>query len=255
MKVIRLLLPVTAALLFAPSASASAADCPGADLTPDAAAPVAIRAAVVCLTNDQRAQNGLTALVVEGHLEAAAQAYSQELVDQRFFGHVAPDGSGLADRLRAYVDWTDLGENLAWGEQALATPRTIVNAWMASPEHRANLLSAAFAEVGIGVTSGTPVGSTGPGGTYVAEYGARTFDAAVPDTAATAPDAVPAKARVRPSARRHSTSRKRAPRRGRGRAAQRAKRSVRAHARPRAARSHPSRSRSAASVLQKAKSS
>lgn len=265
MRVLRLLLPLAVALVCA--SPAFAADCPGADLMPGAADPVAIRAATVCLTNAERAQNGLAALVPEGRLEAAGQAYSQELVDQHFFAHVAPDGAGLLDRLRAYVKWSRVGENLAWGEDARATPRAIVAAWMASPEHRANILMSAYTEIGIGVVPGTPAGSPGASGTYAAEYGTRVSDSPPWPVEGAAPAAPPTPvpvsvAAAKPAAgAKHAVAgtkaaraRARAPHCRRGSVARR----VRVHGRRItrcARRSQPSRSRSAASVLQKAKSS
>jgi uncharacterized protein YkwD len=132
-----------------------------------------VRAAVVCLTNAERAAAGLPALDAEPRLEAAAQAYSQRMVLERFFAHVAPDGSALSGRLTDYAGWSTIGENLAWGEGALATPRATVAAWMDSPGHRANILSRTYTEVGVGVVAGTPEGSLRPSATYTANYGSR----------------------------------------------------------------------------------
>lgn len=152
---------------------AAAADCPGADLPAGSTDTISSRAAIVCLTNVERADAGLAALEPEGRLEAAAQAYSGQLVSEHFFAHVTPEGLGLLDRLKAYLGWRRVGENLAWGEGERGTPRAIVAAWMASAGHRANVLSVAFTEVGIGMIPGTPTGSSRPSATYVAEYGVR----------------------------------------------------------------------------------
>ncbi|MCW3010239.1 MAG: hypothetical protein JWO90_643, partial [Solirubrobacterales bacterium] len=160
------------------AAPAAAADCPSADAPPTGANTVEVRAAVVCLTNEQRAAAGLPALVAEGRLEAAAQAYSRRMVAERFFAHVAPDGSTLTDRLAAYTDWSTIGENIAWGEGSLATARSTVRAWMESPGHRANVLNGDFSEIGIGVALGSPVGSTGPAATMTQNFGARRSTAA-----------------------------------------------------------------------------
>ncbi len=165
-----LLVAVTGLLVAAPVA---AADCPGADLQPSSADPGAVRAAVVCLTNAERADAGLGALASEGRLENAAQGYAQRLVTEQFFDHVAPDGSSLTGRLLAYTGWLALGENLGWGEDLLATPRSIVATWMRSPGHRANVLSGLYTEIGIGVVPGAPQGTSRPAATYVAEYGTR----------------------------------------------------------------------------------
>ncbi len=97
---------------------------------------------------------------------------------EQFFAHVSPGGSVLTDRLKAYTGWRLIGENLAWGEGSRGTPRAIVAAWMASPGHRKNILNGRFTETGVGVVSGTPLGSRQASATYTAEYGTRASDAA-----------------------------------------------------------------------------
>lgn len=161
---------VLAALAVATPASAAA--CPGAATQPTVGGVVSVRAAVVCVTNQERARAGLRPLIAEGRLERAAQLYARRIVAERFFSHVGPDGSTLAQRLSAYAGWRTIGENLAWGGGDLATPRSIVASWMRSPGHRANLMSSEFAEIGLGVTPGSPTGRGGRS-TYVATFGAR----------------------------------------------------------------------------------
>lgn len=177
------LLPLLGLAIAAPSAAA--ADCPGADVLPGAQPVEAARAAVVCLTNAERASAGLGALTAQADLEQAGQAYAERMVAQRFFDHVAPDGQVLGTRLAGYDGWSTVGENLAWGTGGLATPRATVAGWMASPGHRANILNGVYREVGIGIAQGSPRGDANAG-TYAAEYGAR--------PAGAAPAAVPAPA-------------------------------------------------------------
>lgn len=166
------LLACLAGLLLAAPA-AVAADCPGADVQLTAANAPELRAAVLCLTNAERAAAGLAPFASEGNLEAAGQRYAERMVAERFFDHVGPDGSTLATRLAAYDGWRALGENLAWGEGELGTPRSTVAAWMGSPGHRVNLLSPDYLDVGIGIAPGTPGGSSRPSATYAVEYGVR----------------------------------------------------------------------------------
>jgi len=91
---------------------------------------------------------------------------------------VAPDGEELSTRLLRvrYIAASDddfaIGENLAWGQAELATPRALVAAWMNSPGHRANVLGPRYAEVGLGFALGTPQDPT-QGATVTAEYGTR----------------------------------------------------------------------------------
>jgi uncharacterized protein YkwD len=154
-----------AAASGAPAAGAVAhlADtCPGADLTPTAGNLEAVRAAVLCLIDREREQNGERALTPDVKLQRAAQGHSEEMASQDYFAHVAPDGSTPTQRMRAsgYIYSSqigyEVGENIAWGTLWLATPQAIVNAWMASPGHRANILDAHYRDTGIGVSPHAP---------------------------------------------------------------------------------------------------
>jgi uncharacterized protein YkwD len=113
-------------------------------------------------------------------LDGAAQRYAGAMVAGAFFGHVSPSGSTLEQRIREGTRYLArslryvIGENLAWGQGERGTPREIVNAWMHSPGHRANILRAAFREIGIGIVPGAPVtGLSGTAATYANEFGRR----------------------------------------------------------------------------------
>jgi len=157
--------------------TAQAADCAGANLLPALASVPTAKAATLCLVNGERTARGLAPLAADPVLESAATAYSQAMVQQHFFDHVSPGGQTLKERLASYVasadNWT-MGENIAWGEGALATPAAIVKSWMASTGHRANILNSDFEEIGVGIVGGTPVGSLpAVSATYTTEFGAR----------------------------------------------------------------------------------
>ena len=98
------------------------------------------------------------------------------MVDHQYFAHDGRNGSQPADRIRAagYLSsggaWR-IGENLAWGTGDLATPRSIMSAWMHSAGHRANILMPQYRQVGFGVIAGNPNGRDGSGATYVTEFG------------------------------------------------------------------------------------
>jgi uncharacterized protein YkwD len=138
-----------------------------------------VRAAVLCLINRERAQNGVTPLKPSPDLEAAAEEHSQELIADDYFAHVSPSGMTPVDRIRStgYIpsstDGYVIGENLAWGTLNLATPQAIVSAWIASPEHLANILEAQYTETGIGVVPAVPasLAEGSPGATYAQEFG------------------------------------------------------------------------------------
>jgi uncharacterized protein YkwD len=181
MRRLRSLLPalaLAATLLALPATSSAARGgaCPGANLTPSAAHAAQVRHATLCLLNRQRARHGLPRLRERRALSTAAGRYARLMVAKRFFAHVSPAGSTMAQRikrtnyLRGTHGWS-LGENIAWGSGGSVTPARIVAAWMRSAGHRHNILDRSFRETGIGVALGAPDG--GSGATYVNEFGRR----------------------------------------------------------------------------------
>ena len=107
--------------------------------------------------NRVRAQYGLGRLRVDTHLERAARAHSREMIVSGAFQH----GAFGARMAQFDVHGTLAGENLAWGTGYRATARAIVAAWLASPEHRANLLRPSFNRVGVGTLVGAFLGNAG----------------------------------------------------------------------------------------------
>ena len=158
---------------------AGAAGCADGDLMPDAANLGRIEASTLCLVNDERTSRGLRPLTANGRLAKAAIGHSRDMVSNQYFAHESRAGRDVVDRLRSsgYIPrfgrWT-VGENLAWGTGALATPVAIVNAWMNSPGHRSNILNRAYREIGLGVVIGNPARPSGLGGTYTTTFGAAT---------------------------------------------------------------------------------
>jgi uncharacterized protein YkwD len=150
------------------------AACPDPAPAPESLGAVA--EATLCLLNGERADHGLAPLALNEKLGAAASAFAQDLVAGSYFSHTGRDGSDVLDRIDrvGYIqrarDWA-IGENLAWGTGALATPGSIMQAWMNSPGHRENILNASYREVGIGVASGNPAAADGAGATYATEFG------------------------------------------------------------------------------------
>ena len=152
------------------------ATCPDQTLAPAPATLAAMAAAQLCLLNGERADAGLPPLKLNAKLSAAAQAYASDLVDGQYFSHTGRDGSTIRTRLGAagYLPrnggWA-IGENLAWGTGALATPASIMRAWMNSPGHRENILNPEYREIGIGVVTGNPASPSGAGATYANAFG------------------------------------------------------------------------------------
>jgi uncharacterized protein YkwD len=248
-----------ASMALAAPASALA-DCSGSDLVPDAGNLGAAGQATLCLVNAERAANGLRPVSEESRLSSASTAFSQRMVAEQFFDHVAPDGSTLVARLTAVgyisddVDWS-AGENIAWGQGDLATPRSIVAAWMASPGHRANILNGEYSQVGLGLAVGSPV-DAGWGATYTTDFGSVSGDstdavsraatpapsAAAQARAASAKTAAAKKAAAKKAAAKRAAAKARARRAGCARARASAKRSAssRRKARSRACRTRVS---------------
>src|SRR3954452_21109688 len=221
------LLAAVAAFALAAPAGAQAADCPGADLVPAAGNLPQVAQATLCLLNNERAAQGLRPVAEAPGLTQPSAAYSARMVAQRFFAHVSPDGGTLVDRLTAggYIapdgDWT-VGENIAWGQGDLATPRNIAVGWINSRGHRHNILTGEFTEIGIGIALGPP-GDPSWGATYTTDFGAVAGHEALA-TAASVPTAAPAAPTARTAAK--TTKAKTAKRGGttsRGRAAKAAK--------------------------------
>jgi uncharacterized protein YkwD len=118
-------------------------------LAPAAAATPTEQARILELTNQARAANGLPPVSANGALNASAETYSLLMATANFFSHTGPDGSTLTSRNESagYGGWTWMGENIAAGQ---ATADDVFQAWMNSPGHRANILSAQAREIGIG---------------------------------------------------------------------------------------------------------
>jgi uncharacterized protein YkwD len=138
-----------------------------------------IRASVLCLINTERASHGKEPLQSDTILERAAEGHGREMLALDYFAHIAPSGLTPVERIRetGYVPSSEvgyvLGENLAWGTLSLATPEAIVNAWIASPEHLANILEGRYRETGIDVEPQAPesLAEGSEGALYTEEFG------------------------------------------------------------------------------------
>lgn len=103
---------------------------------------------VVALVNAERAKYGLSALKVDSRVQRAAQVRAAETVQS--FSHTRPNGSSFSTALtEAGVSYTRSGENIAYGQ---STPQQVVQAWMNSSGHRANILNESFTTIGVGYT-------------------------------------------------------------------------------------------------------
>jgi uncharacterized protein YkwD len=106
-------------------------------------------AQVLQLVNKERASAGCRSLSSNSLLLAVARAHSKDMAVNGYFDHNSQNGQTPFDRMRAAGYRGNLmGENIAAGQ---STPAAVMNAWMNSPGHRANILNCGFRVVGIGV--------------------------------------------------------------------------------------------------------
>ena len=107
--------------------------------------------------NEARQGHGLAPLRIDSRLERAARTHSRAMLRTGTFAH----GAFAARIRRVGVRARRVGENLAWAVGPLSEAHAIVNLWLASPEHRANLLRAGYRTVGVGAQKGTFEGHAG----------------------------------------------------------------------------------------------
>ncbi|MCH5185882.1 MAG: hypothetical protein J1F64_07135 [Oscillospiraceae bacterium] len=126
---------------------------PAANITADNKLSMEHR--VLDLVNAERAAYGLNALVWNESLADVARAHSYDMAVRGFFDHTNPDGLSPFDRIKQYgITYSVAAENIAEGQ---STPEDVMNAWMNSPGHRANILNASLTELGVGL--------------YISDYG------------------------------------------------------------------------------------
>ena len=106
----------------------------------------AYAAQVVRLVNEERAKAGLSELKVDVLVSSAADVRAKEIVNS--FSHTRPDGRSFSTALtEAGVTFRGSGENIAWGQKS---PEAVMEAWMNSSGHRANILNANYTTIGVG---------------------------------------------------------------------------------------------------------
>jgi uncharacterized protein YkwD len=109
--------------------------------------------------NDIRTAHGLAPLALDSQLSVAAAGHTSEMLADGYFAHDSFDGAGFWKRLTAYTSlaphggWS-VGENLLWSAPSVDASQALA-LWMASPEHRANILNARWRQVGIAAIHST----------------------------------------------------------------------------------------------------
>lgn len=126
----------------APETNAPETNAPETDGSQD----VSAAKKVADLVNQERAKAGLAPLEVKVNLQTAAQVRAKEI--EKSFSHTRPNGSSFSTVLAENgVDYRGSGENIAWGQRS---PEEVMNGWMNSEGHRANILNKNFKYIGVG---------------------------------------------------------------------------------------------------------
>lgn len=103
---------------------------------------------VIRLVNEIRAENGLKALSVNWELSRVARYKSEDMSSGRYFSHTSPTYGTPFQMMRSFgLSYRTAGENIAYGQR---TPSAVVDAWMNSSGHRANILNASYTQIGVG---------------------------------------------------------------------------------------------------------
>ncbi len=150
--------------------------CAHAQSTTTTASMSELRSAVVCLLRRRRAALGAGFVKRDDGLARAGTNQARQMVRERYFAHVGPDGRTLGERL-ASAKWIPrvgrwrAGEILAFGTGHYATPVSFVQRWMKSPTHFEVLKNKKFTLIGVGLVQGTPDGLGGTGLTAAVEFG------------------------------------------------------------------------------------
>jgi len=114
---------------------------------------------VIAETNNHRLEHGLEPLSVDFALRDAANMKAEDMFVRQYFAHESPTGEGPSDLAEAAgYDYLVIGENLILGNYK--SNSALVQAWMDSPGHRANILNAKFKEIGVSVQKGIYEGSS-----------------------------------------------------------------------------------------------
>ncbi len=138
---------------------------------------------LLVLTNKEREANGLPALKLSNELSSAAEGKASSMLSENYWAHESPSGvTPWVFIKNAGYNYTYAGENLARG---FTNTEEVINAWMASPTHRQNMLSGNYKEVGFAIRTGV---LTGEETVLVVEmFGSRELSG-VPQTASTKPE-------------------------------------------------------------------
>ncbi len=132
-------------------------DIPHGDSKVEQSAPSAYAEQVLELVNAERSKAGLQPLKMSEELRSIANLKSRDMADKGYFDHTSPTYGTPFQMLQDFgVHYSSAGENIAAGQK---TPEQVMNSWMNSSGHRANILNKSFTEIGIGFYEGGKYGT------------------------------------------------------------------------------------------------
>lgn len=115
---------------------------------PEASPLQSLEAEVIRLINIERTNRGIPALKTNWQLSRVARYKSQDMINKNYFSHQSPTYGSPFDMMKSFgLRFSAAAENIAYGQR---TAKEVVNAWMNSPGHRANILSRSYTETGVG---------------------------------------------------------------------------------------------------------
>lgn len=123
---------------------------PGQKLTiPSPSSVKAFEDEVVRLVNVERSKKGLQILKSNWEIARVARYKSQDMINKKYFSHISPTYGSPFKMMEFYgIRFSSAGENIAYGQR---TPAEVMNVWMNSPGHRANILSPSYSDIGCGL--------------------------------------------------------------------------------------------------------
>jgi uncharacterized YkwD family protein len=121
-------------------------------LKASASQPSGFEEQVVKLVNQERAKQGLKPLTHRADLKNVAQKKAEDLINSNYFSHTSPNYGSPFDMMKTFgISYSTAGENIAKGQKS---PQEVMNAWMNSSGHRANILKPEYDTIGVGFYHG-----------------------------------------------------------------------------------------------------
>ena len=121
-------------------------------LKPSAPSASSFEEQVVVLVNQERKKAGLAPLTHRADIKNVAEKKAMDMINSNYFSHTSPNYGSPFDMLKAFgVSYRTAGENIAKGQKS---PQEVMNAWMNSSGHRANILNGSYTSIGVGYYNG-----------------------------------------------------------------------------------------------------